>query len=75
MLPWAADWVVGLLCAPTAGTLAGVIGVAVTGLVLDRHGGASAVMGWYMAHAVCAAVVVMSSFVFQLYARGEKLFD
>ena len=55
--------------------MAGVIGVAVTGVILDRAGGASAVMGWYHAHAVCAVICLMAAVVFNAFAKGEKVFD
>lgn len=59
----------------TAGTLSGVIGVAVTGVILDAAGGAGAVHGWFLAHAVSTAVCVFAMFIFNMFARGERLFD
>ncbi|KXZ44588.1 hypothetical protein GPECTOR_65g206 [Gonium pectorale] len=59
----------------TAGTVSGVIGVAVTGYILDAFGGADNVMGWYTAHAVSAAVCGQAMLVFNVFARGERLFD
>ena len=41
----------------TAGTLSGVIGVAVTGHMLQRAGGAEHVLGWYQAMATSAIQV------------------
>ncbi len=65
---------VGLAFAP-AGTVAGMVGVAVTGVILDHAGGATHVVGWYQAHAACAAVCVAAAFVFNLLAKGERVFD
>ncbi|GLC38691.1 hypothetical protein PLESTB_000590700 [Pleodorina starrii] len=59
----------------TAGTVSGVIGVAVTGYILDLHGGADNVAGWYTASAVSAAICVQAMLVFNVFARGERLFD
>eukprot|EP00798_Chlamydomonas_sp_ICE-L_P007480 gene7480-625_t len=59
----------------TAGTLAGVVGVAVTGYILDANGGADNLAGWWNAHATCAIICVCSMFVFNLFARGDRLFD
>ncbi|PNH07465.1 putative anion transporter 7 [Tetrabaena socialis] len=59
----------------TAGTVSGVIGVTVTGYILDMFGGADNVQGWYMAHAVSAAICLQAMVVFNLFARGERLFD
>lgn len=59
----------------TAGTVAGVIGVAVTGYILDWYGGSKNVAGWYAAHAVSAAICVQAMMVFNLFARGERMFD
>ncbi|MEW5304853.1 MAG: hypothetical protein WDW36_007434 [Sanguina aurantia] len=59
----------------TAGTLAGVVGVAVTGFILDFEGGASNIQGWYHAHALCAAICVFAMMVFNVFAQGERLFD
>lgn len=60
----------------TAGTLSGVIGVAVTGMILDRfEGGAENIAGWYCAHSLCAVICVSAMFVFLGFARGERLFE
>ncbi|KAG1674434.1 hypothetical protein FOA52_012962 [Chlamydomonas sp. UWO 241] len=59
----------------TAGTLSGVIGVAVTGIILDWRGGADNISGWYSAHAVAATLLILAMIVFNLFARGERLFD
>lgn len=57
------------------GTLSGVIGVAVTGRILDAAGGAAVKSGWFVAHAVCASICGAACFAFSLFARGERLFD
>ena len=57
------------------GTLSGVIGVAVTGRILDAYGGAASLLGWYNAHAVAAVGCVLASLVFNAFARGERVFD
>ncbi len=59
----------------TAGTVSGVIGVAVTGYILDSFGGSANVQGWYTAHAVSAAICLQAMVVFNLFARGDRMFD
>ncbi|WIA29477.1 hypothetical protein OEZ86_011978 [Tetradesmus obliquus] len=59
----------------TAGTLAGVIGVAVTGYILDAAGGAGSIGGWWQAHSLAAVILVAAMFVFNAFAKGTKLFD
>jgi hypothetical protein len=58
-----------------AGTLAGVIGVAVTGRILDGHGGAAKRGGWYAAEAMSSVVCVGAMCAFSIFARGERMFD
>ena len=58
-----------------AGTLAGVIGVAVTGRILDAGGGAGEIQGWWSAYVVCAAICVAATLIFALFAKGKRLFD
>ena len=58
-----------------AGTLSGVIGVAITGVVLDWEGGAGVIQGWYHAHAVGAVVCCGAMAIFNVFARGERIFD
>ncbi|PRW51088.1 putative anion transporter 5 [Chlorella sorokiniana] len=58
----------------TAGTLSGVVGVAVTGYLLQWAGGASQPTGWYQACAAAALQCLAASFVFIAAARGERLF-
>lgn len=58
----------------TAGTLAGVVGVAATGALLQAGGGAEQLAGWYQAVGLAAVLCVLGSGVFLAYARGERLF-
>eukprot|EP00887_Chlorella_sp_A99_P001216 scaffold14.g1216.t1 len=58
----------------TAGTLSGVVGVAVTGYLLQRAGGAEQAAGWYQVLALCAVQCATGSLVFLAFARGERLF-
>ncbi|KAL4429992.1 hypothetical protein ABPG77_004362 [Micractinium sp. CCAP 211/92] len=58
----------------TAGTLAGVVGVAVTGYLLQWAGGADRPAGWYQAFALSAVQCVGGSLLFLAAARGERLF-
>ena len=58
----------------TAGTLSGVVGVAVTGYLLQWAGGASRPAGWYQACAAAALQCMAASLIFISAARGERLF-
>ena len=58
-----------------AGTLAGVIGVAVTGYILDAAGGASSIAGWWKAHSLASMILLAAMFVFNVFAKGTKQFD
>lgn len=58
----------------TAGTLAGVVGVAATGYLLQWAGGADRPAGWYRACAAAAVQCLGGSAVFLAAARGERLF-
>jgi ACS family sodium-dependent inorganic phosphate cotransporter len=57
----------------TAGTLAGVVAVSFTGLLLERAGD-DAVRGWRGATGVAAGVVAAAGAFFVSCASGEKLF-
>lgn len=57
----------------TAGTLAGVIAVSFTGVLLERAGD-DAVRGWRAATGVAAGVVAAAGSFFVSCASGEKLF-
>jgi len=59
----------------TAGTISGVVGVAATGFILDYMGGAGSLFGWFYAHALCASICVMAMMVFNVFARGDRIFD
>ena len=50
---------------------AGVIGVAVTGIMLERSQGLA---GWWAALLLCAAQCLGGSVLFLMCARGERLF-
>lgn len=56
------------------GTLSGVIGVAVTGFIIEENGGSESIVGWQLSFAVCAVLGVFGSLIFILFAKGEKLF-
>lgn len=58
----------------TAGTVAGMIGVAVTGQLLELSGGAAMRSGWTQAFLLASIQCIAGSFVFIKYARGERLF-
>jgi MFS transporter, ACS family, solute carrier family 17 (sodium-dependent inorganic phosphate cotransporter), other len=53
----------------TAGTLPGVIGVAVTGYILDATG------SWSLVFGIAAALYVAGTAVWLVFAKGEPLFD
>jgi hypothetical protein len=69
------QWNIWLIHALYAGTISGVIGVAVTGVILDRLGGASNLFGWFYAHAVCASICMIAMMIFNIFARGDRIFD
>ena len=58
----------------TAGTLSGVIGVAVTGYILSSWGPDSKV-GWYASFMLAAALCVVGALVFARYAQGRRVFS
>jgi ACS family sodium-dependent inorganic phosphate cotransporter len=53
----------------TAGTLPGVIGVAVTGYILDATG------SWALVFGIAAGLYVAGTAVWLTFAKGEILFD
>ena len=57
----------------TAGTLAGVVAVSLTGLLLEGAGD-DAVRGWRAATGVAAVVVAAAGAFFVRFASGERLF-
>lgn len=52
-----------------------MIGVAVTGVILDWEGGATVLSGWFHAHALAAGVCLCAMLVFNSFAKGERQFD
>ncbi len=55
--------------------LAGVIGVAVTGLLLNTATDTvDASSGWWQAFATCAILCTAGSTIFVMFARGDRLF-
>eukprot|EP00210_Caulerpa_lentillifera_P006519 g6226.t2 len=59
----------------TAGTLSGVIGVAVTGWILELNGGGVEQTGWIQAFLISAVLCLMGSVFFMKSGKGEALFD
>mmetsp|Transcript_27989 Transcript_27989/g.71921 ORF Transcript_27989/g.71921 Transcript_27989/m.71921 type:complete len:292 (-) Transcript_27989:336-1211(-) len=59
----------------TAGTLSGVIGVAITGRILDWYGGSAVLGGWYQAHALAAIICLGATVIFFSFARGDRCFN
>lgn len=57
-----------------AGTLAGVIGVQLTGRILDAMGGPEEAVAWSWVLGVVAAVCLMALVIFIELARGDVLF-
>ena len=53
---------------------AGVIGVAVTGVMLNTAPSNVQSSGWFQAFATCAVQCIVGSIVFVLFARGSRLF-
>ena len=58
----------------TAGTVAGVIGVASSGWLLQQAGGAQNLRGWYHALGLSSALCVLGSGIFMSFARGTRIF-
>eukprot|EP01026_Neomeris_dumetosa_P063583 TRINITY_DN60351_c0_g1_i2.p3 TRINITY_DN60351_c0_g1~~TRINITY_DN60351_c0_g1_i2.p3 ORF type:complete len:112 (-),score=14.07 TRINITY_DN60351_c0_g1_i2:368-703(-) len=58
----------------TTGTLSGVVGVAVTGQLLDLGEGSSNLYGWYLAHLVSVDMCVSGVLMFIKFARGSVFF-
>ena len=59
----------------TAGTVAGVIGVALTGNILEFYGGAHQRAGWVTSLGLSGVLCVLGNLYFVRAARGERLFD
>lgn len=52
----------------------GVIGVSLTGLLLEANSGQGTFSGWWQAFAACAVQCVAGSAVFVIAAKGHRLF-
>ena len=63
------------LSRPSAGTLSGLISVAVTGVVLQHFGGSGIAEGWRWAFALAAANCGVGLLVFIKFARGDRILD
>ena len=59
----------------TAGTISGVVGVALTGLLLEHYGGSASRGGWTVALGLSGLLCVAGNVYFLRAARGERLFD
>lgn len=57
-----------------AGTLAGVVGVAWTGKILEAMGGPTTPMAWTAALGVVAFICLTALVAFLFLARGDTLF-
>jgi ACS family sodium-dependent inorganic phosphate cotransporter len=53
----------------TAGTLPGIIGVTVTGFILDATG------SWQLVFLIAAGIYVFGTIVWNLFATGERVFE
>lgn len=64
----------GVSWAPSrsGGWLAGVIGVAVTGWLLEKGG--AGLLGWWEAFSVSAILCLLGSVFFLVAARGDRVF-
>lgn len=58
----------------TAGTVAGIVGVPATGLILEAAGG-NAMSGWTAAFLTPAVISMISALHFIIFATGERLFE
>jgi len=59
----------------TAGTVAGIVGVAFTGYLLDISGGASAIHGWKLALGFASTLNIFGLVVFHIYSKGHRIFQ
>lgn len=57
----------------TAGTLSGVIGVAITGYILSWNEGGKTPQGWYMGFSLAAVLCLAGSIIFIRYAQGKRI--
>ena len=58
----------------TAGTLSGVIGVAITGYILSWYDGGTTPQGWYMGFSLAAGLCLAGSVIFIKHAQGKRIF-
>lgn len=58
----------------TAGTLSGIIGVAITGYILAWNDGGTTPDGWYMGFSLAAGLCIAGSIIFIKYAQGKRIF-
>jgi MFS transporter, ACS family, solute carrier family 17 (sodium-dependent inorganic phosphate cotransporter), other len=61
-------------CEPVVHQYAGVVGVALSGQLLQRAGGAAVLAGWRHAFGLAAILCIGGSTVFIRYAQGGRLF-
>jgi ACS family sodium-dependent inorganic phosphate cotransporter len=60
----------------TAGTVAGVIGVAATGWILESsQSGSADLSNWSIVFAVPAILSILSALIFCVFATGERIFE
>ena len=57
-----------------AGTISGVIGVSLSGVILDACGGATNMRGWTYVFGIPALLNVIGAVHFIVYARGDRIF-
>ena len=57
-----------------AGTISGVIGVSLSGVILDSFGGASNMTGWAFVFGIPAVLNLIGAAHFCIYARGDRIF-
>ena len=57
-----------------AGTISGVIGVSLSGVILDWCGGASNMTGWAFVFGIPAVLNLIGAAHFCIYARGDRIF-
>ena len=58
----------------TAGTVAGIVGVAFTGWLLERSGGAGEAQGWKLALGFASFLNVVGLSIFHVFSQGTRVF-
>ena len=53
----------------TAGTIPGIVGVTLTGMILDATG------SWQLVFLISAGIYILGLIVWWLFATGERVFD